>query len=182
LGGFFLGLPLHSLLICEARGLKTKKIPHVTAGKDQKIMSTIVARLQVWLFWLFDVYIRTTARQGHFLLGSPTCLKMARLWVRLVDGDPELLKAYPRHDLTHLALGLGVSVHEEILVDISDPYMFGKSELPNRSHFEFQFMSRWSKHHRDNPIPFWENCHLLLAMRPQVFATYRRLEFLLHKN
>jgi hypothetical protein len=150
--------------------------------RKTKMLPIIVARLQSLLFWLFDFHIRTTARQSHFLLGSPLCLQITRLWVWLVDGDPELLKAYPCHDLTHLALGLGVSVPEEILVDISDPYLFGKSELPDRAHFERQFMSGWRKHHQDNPIPFWENCHLLLALRPQVFTTYQRLEYLLHKN
>jgi hypothetical protein len=145
-------------------------------------MTTIVARLQMLLFWLFDFHIRTNARQGHLHLFHPFCLILTRLWVNLIDGDLLQLHVCPQHDLTHLALGLGVSFYEEILVDISEPYLFGQTPLPDVRAFEREFMSARDRGQDDIPSDFWENCRQLLALRPLVESTHRRLETLLQQR
>lgn len=147
---------------------------------SQKISRSIVAHSQSLLFWLFDCLVVCPGKDfpdskliraiGNFL---------AWLWVILVNGDQEIHDVFHRHDLTHLHLGLGTSVADEILADISESFLFCQEGFPSLGSFQNRFIDAWRKAHPE--LDFTQTFTLIRSFQPRIAQTYQRLTYILNR-
>ncbi len=169
----------HSKPSCEP---KQKAHTRMREPKQIKISPIVAHSPQFILFWLFDCLVVGPGR--HFpeakLIRTIGNL-LTWLWVVLIHGDLKVHARNPQHDLTHLHLGLGTSVEDEILAHISEPILFGESRFPKRlGNFQNRFIAVLQE---CNPqLDFVETFKIIRAAQPRIAQVHQRLSFILDRS
>jgi hypothetical protein len=147
----------------------------------QKITRSIVAHSQSILFWLFDCLVVGPGKDfpdSKIIRAIGTFLTW--LWVFLIHGDLKVHVIDPHHDLTHLHLGLGTSVEDEILAQISEPILFGEEGFPKRlGSFQNRFIELFQTY--NSHLDFVETFTLIGNTQPRIAQVHQRLSYILDR-